>query len=148
MTQVHTEVISYEKDSTQSSEGRAKEKHSYGQDQVLITELAAPNWTSELLWTTLPPVSRFWTGESSHSAEWWGCGWQIACPFSSQVLVLRGLCSQGHTLEITPRNLIPMCHLYLMKIVKPLLEPEPDTVNNWDLWGNGWGKGYFSLEGI
>ena len=46
----------------------------------------------------------FLDGESSHSAEWWGCGWQITCPFSSQVLVLRGLCSQGHTLEITPRN--------------------------------------------
>ena len=59
MTQLQTEVISYEKDSTQSSEGRTKEKHSYGQDQVLIKELAAPNWTSELLWTTLPPVSRF-----------------------------------------------------------------------------------------
>ena len=43
MTQLQTEVISFEKDSTQSSEGRAKEKHSYGQDQVLIKELAAPN---------------------------------------------------------------------------------------------------------
>ena len=59
MTQLQTEVISYEKDSTQSPEGRAKEKHSYGQDQVLITELAAPNWTAELLWTTVPPVSHF-----------------------------------------------------------------------------------------
>ena len=32
MTQLQTEVISYEKDSTQSSEGTAKETQSYGQD--------------------------------------------------------------------------------------------------------------------
>jgi hypothetical protein len=59
MTQLQTEVISYEKDSTQSSEGKAKMKHSYGQDKVLIKGLAAPNWTSELLWTMVPPVSHF-----------------------------------------------------------------------------------------
>ena len=38
MTQLQTEVISYEK----SPEGRAKEKHSYGQDQVLICWGPAP----------------------------------------------------------------------------------------------------------
>ena len=38
MTQLQTEVISYEK----SPEGRAKEKHSYGQDQVLICQGPAP----------------------------------------------------------------------------------------------------------
>ena len=59
MTQLQTEVISYEKDSTQSPEGIKKEKHSYGQDPVLIKGLAAPNWTSELLWTTVPPISHF-----------------------------------------------------------------------------------------
>ena len=59
MTQLQTEVISFEKDSTQSSEGRAKEKHSYGQDQVLIKELAAPNWTSRChgLWCLPFPIS-------------------------------------------------------------------------------------------
>ena len=64
MTQLQTEVISYEKDSTQNSEGRTKEKHSYGQDQVLIREPEASNWTSELLWTMAPPLSHVWTGES------------------------------------------------------------------------------------
>ena len=59
MTQLQTEVISYEKDSTQSPEGIAKEKHSYGQDQVFFQRAAAPNWTSELLWTMVPPVSHF-----------------------------------------------------------------------------------------
>ena len=137
MTQLQTEVISFEKDSTQSSEGRAKEKHSYGQDQVLIKELAAPNWTSELPWTTVPPVSHFWMGESSHSAEWWGCGWQITCPFSSQVLVLRGLCSQGHTLEITPRN-----HTH------PHVPSVPDEDGKTSTWAWAWHLTTETCEGM
>ena len=92
-----------------------------------------------------PPFPCLNGRESSHPAEWWGCGWQITRPFSSQVLVLRVVCSRGHTLEIKPRSLIPMCHLYLMKMVRPQPEPGPDC--SWDLWGNGWGKGIFHMEG-
>ena len=143
MTQLQTEVISYEKHSTQSSEGRAKMKHSYGQDQVLIKGLAAPNWTSELLQNTVPPVSHFWLGKPSHSAEWWGCGWQITCPFSSQVLVLRRLCSQGHTLEITLRNLICMCHLYLMKTIRPVVSLGLTLLTTDTCEGTGREKGIF-----